>query len=490
MLSNSLPSYILGRFSNAIYFLIFTFVVGFVLPRCWSGIEWVIWKISLGGSTVGHTLRSYALHDFRLSIREKEEGGTPRPLAALFALLVRLPKLPGLLRDLRRIRFEKEQDLFGRSIQNLTEGWRSGMPPPILHEYMNNIRALATGVKDVEQRLQGVCAVANVMYLLGDLRKGNDLAKKNWNYAQTQRTENPELLWMAAYAYFNSTLFMGEFEHAMRLMADHWGQHYANWKLEKKEKLIEKLKSLLTLNPVLAIPRHMILAAAFNGPFRLEKKYWANEDEFERHLTPAERKSELRWAELWYAEAISICEAELISLDFSHAYAGFFFTLLRQSEEHSIETSALLAKKAEKAFQNIGEDSPIVSRYAKFGFQGIYHLVNDDSEEALSCLRRAAEYSALSGNKFADCLFMCCHAVAAQRVKSYLKPETDYYLKESRKLAKPMDRTFYFDLCEAAAGAVCRARGEIAKAERHEERSRNGRASPRILSIFRERTRS
>jgi tetratricopeptide (TPR) repeat protein len=327
-----------------------------------------------------------------------------------------------------------------------------------------------------------------VKYLLGELKAGNTLAKRNWDFARKQTAEDDDqFMWMASYAYFNSTLFLGEFEEAMELMARHWNKHYAGWDPEKKRKIIEALSNVLTLNPVLSIPRHLILAAAFHGSPRLEKQYWPSETKFEQ-LSPDERRSELKWVECWYDEARRICENEVISLDFSHAYAGFFLTLLYQSQEHSAEESGEdLGQKIEKAFNSIGDDSPIVSRYAKWGFYGIYHLVNGNSEEALSCLRKAAEYSAISGNKFADCIFMCCHAVAAQRVKRHLKPEVDYYLAESRRLAREMDRAFYFDLCEAAASEVSLLRGKTGDAERHRERSKNGRAGERILSIFRQR---
>ena len=477
------------RLKPPVFFLVVAFLLGWFLPKLWSGIEWTLWRLLLGGSTSGRTIRDYALRDFRMLIHQREvDEGTVRPLAAVLAVGTRLTELPRLRRDFRRIKLEKEEHMFKAAIQSLTEGWRSGMPPPILGEYMKIIEESSSGVKDVQQRLQGLCAVANVKYLLGDLKEGNALAKRNWDYARKQTAEDDDqLMWMASYAYFNSTLFLGEFEEAMGLMAHHWRRYYAESGPEKKKRIIETLSNVLTLNPVLSIPRHLILAAAFNGSPLFEKEYWPSQPQFEL-LSPDERKSELTWVRCWYDEAKRICDKELISLDFSHAYAGFFLTLLHHSQEHSAhKLGEDLCKDAENAFDSIGEDSPIVSRYAKWGFYGIYLLVNGKSEEALNCLRRAAEYSAISGNKFADCIFMCCHAVAAQRVERHLKPEVDYYLAESRKLAGAMGRTFYFDLCERAASEVSRLRGKTGKADRHDERSKNGRAGERILSIFRDR---
>jgi hypothetical protein len=144
-----------------------------------------------------------------------------------------------------------------------------------------------------------------------------------------------------------------------------------------------------------------------------------------------------------------------------------------------------LSRRAKEAFESIGDDSPIVSRYAKWGFFGIYHLVTGDSDEALKSLRRASEYSEISGNKFADCIFMCSHAVAAQRVNRDLKPEVDYYLAEANYLARRLGRAFYWDLCQAASAEVSSRRGKPIKAERLDARRRMGRANERILAIFR-----
>jgi hypothetical protein len=437
---------------------------------------------------MGNSIRTLALRDFRLLVREKEiDEGAARPLAAIFAIGSRLVELPRLHRNLRKIKNEKEEYMFKTSIQNLNEGWRSGIPPPVLTEYMKIIEESADNIEDPRQRLRGRCAVANVKYLLGDLTDGNALAKRNWEYARSQEPEiESELKWMASYAYFNSTLFLGEFDEAMERMADHWGPHYARLGQDQQEKIIRTLTGILTLNPVLSIPRHMILAAAFSGSPRFERKFWPSGEEFDL-LASEDRNSELVWLTCWYEKAKRMCDGDEISLDFSHAYAGFYMTLLYKDQgQHVHAAKQDLSRKAKEAFDSIGDSSPLVSRYAKWGFFGIYHLVMGSPEEALKSLRRATEYSAISGNKFADCIFMCSHAVAAERVNRHLRPEVDYYLKESSRLAKRIGRVFYSDLCEKASSEVSRLRGNSARAERLDARSRIGRAGERILSIFRE----
>ena len=489
MTPESLLSGILRYLIPPVVFLVFIwFGLGWLLPKLWNRLEWVWWRVWLGRTLMGNSIRTLALKDFHLLVREKEtDEGAARPLAVVFAIGSRLVEFPRLHRYLRKIKNEKEEYMFKTSIQNLIEGWRSGTPPPVLAEYMKIIQDGADSEGDPRQRLRGRCAVANVKYLLGDLKEGNAMAKENWKYARSQEPEiECEFKWMASYAYFNSTLFLGEFDDAMELMMDHWGPHYARLSVDQQEKLIRMLSGILTLNPVLSIPRHMILAAAFSGSPRFERKFWPSGEEFD-HLPSEDRNSELVWLTCWYENAKRMCEGDVISLDFSHAYAGFYLTLLYKAQEHLDRAARQnLSRKAEAAFDSIGENSPLVSRYAKWGFLGIYYLVMGSAEEALKSLRRAAEYSAISGNKFADCIFMCAHAVAAQRVNRYLKPEVDYYLAEASRLAKRLDRVFYSDLCEKASSEVSRSRGNCAKAERLDARSRGGRAGERILSIFRE----
>jgi hypothetical protein len=470
-----------------IFLVVVLFGLGWLLPKAWAGLEWLWWRVWLGDSAMGQSVRTLALKDFRLLIREKEaDDGAARPLAVLLAIGSRLVESVRLTRKLRRIAKEKEEHNFETSIRSLNEGWRSGMPPFILIEYMQGIRESARTIHDYRDKIRGTCAVTNIMYLLGDLTEGNKLAQANWKEADRIEPKTEcQLKWMASYAYFNSTLFLGEFKKAMELMANHWLPHYARLREDEQRKIITTLSDLMTVNPVLSIPRHMILAAAFDGSPIYEPKYWPSPEEYNR-LNSEETNNELVWLTHWYEKSKRMCEEEVISLDFSHAYAGFHLTLMyRLPGKLGQSAREDLGKRAREAFDSIGENSPIVSRYAKWGFYGIYQLVSGDTEEALKSFRRAAEYSAVSGNKFADCIFMCCHAVAAQRLNRHLKPEVDYYLAQANLLAKRLGRAFYWDLCEAASSEIDSLRGKPARAKRLEGRSKIGRAGKRILSIFR-----
>lgn len=72
------------------------------------------------------------------------------------------------------------------------------------------------------------------------------------------------LKFIASYGYFNSTLFLGDFKKAMGLMSDRWASTTRRLGDEAKERLRGQLTGHLILNPTFAIPRHIILAAAFN----------------------------------------------------------------------------------------------------------------------------------------------------------------------------------------------------------------------------------
>jgi hypothetical protein len=278
--------------------------------------------------------------------------------------------------------------------------------------------------------------------------------------------------------------------------------HYSQTKevRENQEKQIvaSSKKGELTLNPVLGMSRHLILYAAFNGapmaalkePLENQEQYWPNKSEFDK-LVKKEEASEQKWMESWYHEAVTTSShyEDWIALDFSHAYAAFYFTLLHLEGEAA---NATLREEARNALESINAEK-VVTQYAKEGFYGIYELVaKGGSGKALEHLRKAAAYSSISGNRFAmiDLLFVCCHAVAAAREgdEQHLKPEVDYYLKEAKKLARKIGYPFYFGLHEAACAEVSkirectvRAQGQINTSE-----SMVGKDKTRILRIFRD----
>lgn len=480
-----MPPQLLERLIPPLVFLLLIwFGLGWLLPRLWSGLEWLGWLALLRRSREARSLREYAIRDFRMLLLKKEHGeGAARPLAVVLAILARVAELPKLQKELRRALREREAYMFKAAIENLNRGWQSGMPATILLDYVDIIEDRASEIPQSRERLQGLCAAANVRYLLGHLVEGNAAARKNWQFARKQEPETECVLkWMASYAFFNSTLFLGQFEDALKMMSSHWQKYYAKLEAENQRRLRAELSGLLTLNPILSIPRHMILAAAFNGNPLYEVDFWPSEEIYEK-LQPRERGSEVRWLECWYDEAQRLCEDERISRDFSHCYAGFYYTLLIGEGEPTANLE-IYAARAEEAFSRVVESSPIVSRYAKWGFYGLHHLVRGHYVDALDSLRQAAELSGVSGNRFLDCLFSCGHAVAAVHVQQHLGPEVDYYLEQARSMAGKIGRCFYFDLCEAATAEVYSARGETEEANRRIARSQIGRAGGRILGVF------
>jgi hypothetical protein len=295
---------------------------------------------------------------------------------------------------------------------------------------------------------------------------------------------------MASYALFNSTLFLGFFDRAMDLMARQWSTHYAQLDRREKRLLRNQLSGLITLNPILALPRHIILAGAFNdgsAPKLKDSTYWPSQSAYDKQIQnefPSELILELHWVLAWYAEAKAICGDETISLNFSHAYAAFYFTLLLLEPDLKESLRDELHEKIKDAFKAIEEPAPIVSQYVLHGFSGLYHLVCDRNHEALNSFRLAAVSSSISGNSFAECLFMCGHAVAAQRLSPYVETEVDYYLKEAKKLADSIGGDFYPRFWARAKAAVSMLRGETGKAERYLLKSTQGRKGTRIMRIF------
>jgi hypothetical protein len=324
-------------------------------------------------------------------------------------------------------------------------------------------------------------------YALGNLTGGNKLARSNWELAKRlEREDESELKWWASYAFHNTTLFLGFCELAMELIIKQWHAHYASFNERLREGIRRGLEGKLLLNPVLSGPRHLLLAGAFsNSKPNFPERFWPNQEAY-RSLSLGERENEvtraIRWGDAWYQEGRNISEGEVISRDLCHAYAGFYYTLLREEAKgHRDE----LDEKVSAAFGRIDDSAPIVSRYVKNGFLGVYLLACDRYEEAVDYLRRAEQLSAVSGNRFADAIFMCSYAVAAARLDADLDPEVDYYLSEVDQLSRTIGGSFYPELCKGAAAAVYEMRGEKTKAQRLRLESEQGRAGRRILNIFR-----
>lgn len=473
-------------FSPFWFLIVILFGVELLVPRLWILIEQIWWRLRLGNSLAGRLLRRYAMEDFQLSIEQRvTDGAMPRPLAVLLAIASRPFDLKRLTGDLRGRKAEMVVEMFESAVEQLNKLWREGTPPRILNEYIKDIEASAADAAiDRRARLWGRCAVSIVKYALGKIREGNDLGRQNWEEAnQLEADDESSFKWLASYGYFNSTLFLGNPKLAMMMMAEQWSKYYAHLAESRKKNLRERLSGKLILNPILAIPRHIILAAAFNESPIFGERYWPSAAAY-RSLDERERVCKVKWVEAWYEEAKRICVSEPTSLNFSHAYTAFYLTLLLLEPGAS---SAYLHSRINEAFSKIDDSAAIVAQYVKFGFNGVYHLICEDNEKALDYLGRAASFSAISGNRFADCIFMCCYAVAAARLtrpSRYMEPDINYYLGEAEKIAHTINRDFYKKLCDAARAAIYLQRGEKAKARRYTERSLQGVTGNRILLIF------
>lgn len=454
-----------------------------LLNWVWLVVKQSWWEPAPGNSTAGWLLKRDALNDFYLSIERRAADSSPG-LAVLPAIVARPFKR--LTDTLRRTKGNLVGEIYESAIEQLNAGWRKGKAPEILRGYIKSIRESVddSAIDDIA-RLRGRSALALVTYALGNLSEGSRLGTENW--AEARRLESDadsQLKWIASYGYFNSTLFLGEFKKAMSLMADQWSRYYAPLDDNARESLRESLSGHLILNPVLAVPRHIILAAAFNEQPLLETRYWPSAVVFD-NLTAEERGCKIKWVEVWYEEARRICPSEPTSLDLSHAYAAFYLTLLLL-ESGMPETS--LHDKINRAFDAIDDSAAaVVAQYVKHGFRGVYHLACGEDEKALDNLSQAARLSAISGNRFADSLFMCCHAVAAARLNwpgKCLEPVVDYYLSEASRLARELKQPFYRKLFYGAKAAICLLRGDRTAARRFDARSKEVGIGNRILKLF------
>ncbi len=450
----------------------------------WVGLvaKQLSWEPMPGSSTAGWLLKRDALNDFYLSI--ERWAGNSSPCLAVLPAIVAGP-FKRFIDTLRRTKDNLVGEIYESAIEQLNAGWRKGKAPEILRGYIKTIEeSVDDSAIDEIARLRGRCAVALVTYALGDLREGSRLGTENWAEARRLESDSDsQLKWLASYGYFNSTLFLGEFKKAMSLMADQWNRYFAPLDDNARESLKENLSGHLILNPTLAVPRHIILAAAFNEQPLLEQRYWPSAAVFD-NLTAEERECKIKWVEVWYEEARRICPSEQTSLDLSHAYAAFYLTLLLL-ESGMPETS--LHDKINRAFDAIDDSAAIVAQYVKHGFRGVYHLVCGEDEKALDNLSQAARLSAISGNRFADFIFMCCHAVAAARLNgpgNYLEPDIEYYLSEADRLAREFKQPFYRKLFYGAKAAICLLRGDRAAARRFDAWSKEVGIGNRILKLF------
>ena len=483
MVAFEIPSWV---YSPIWYLLLIPLACEVMLPRAWAAIEARWWKSKLGNSSLARDLRREAVGEFQLLVEELvKDHGIPHTLAVPWAIVLRFKNRKQNTIKFQTRRAERSPECFESMIDELNRLWRDASHPDVLMAYVRGIENMADDpCIDRDLRLQGKSAVAVVKYALGQLRAGNKLGADNFKVANELESDlESKLKWFASYGFFYSTLFLGQHKKAIKLMSDQWGTHYSSLSPEEAVRLRNLLKGKLILNPILALPRHFILAFALNNEVPFLKQYWPSEEVF-NSLSPEDQKSPIKWVESWYSVARIICQDEPISMDFSTTYSAFFLTLLLLDQDLP---ASYLHRRINEAFDTINDSSPIVSRYARFGFNGIYHLVCGENEKAFESLSSAAVFSEISGNRFAEVLFRCAHAVAGSRLNRtnrVLDPQVDYHMKRARTQADEIQSDFYTVLCDAAESAISLQRGHTIRAQRLAQSSRMAGANTRIFRIF------
>jgi len=475
-------------------------LLGVLFPMLWLSFEKALWSYRLGDSPVGICVQNHAEKSFTLIVRRWEiDKGLPRNLAFLFALISRLKQFffEGLVKEMENMKNEKLILYIRSSVIQLNKGWREGTPPEILHEYMTDIKKCLEDphIKDEKAQLEALCTVAVTQYALGDMCGGNVLGKSNWERARSLEKENESVLkWLASYGYFNSNVLRGNFAQSMELMGNQWTYHFKEKNEEERTKLKRETSGKLILNPILALPRHFILAAALNDSPVYEEEYWPNRHSYRNWKEKGSEKrpcgSEIEWIDAWYREALEVCDERFdaagISLNFSRAYTAFYYTLLLQDVD--AQTRVELVDRITDIFDSIDDHAPVPSLYVKYGFLGIFHLAyNRNPQRAFDNFQRAAKYSAISGNSFADCIFHCGHAIAAQYLSKdhNLMPYVKHYLQSAENLANEKLRgCFYPFLYEGTFAAICEIKGASGLAAEYKAKGNQGQGGKRILNIF------
>jgi len=479
----SIRDWLLSPFA---YVVVIVLGVEFLIPRAWNLLEHLWWRIMLGNSNLSQELRLEAKRDFKYMMDRKiTRLEIPRSLAVLLTIPDRFVRLKRLTVTLRRRHAEISAERFESMIEQLNQLWRRGANPPYLNDYVQEIERSAhyRGI-DPELRLWGLSVVSVIKYALGDVVDGNKLGRDNFKCALLLEPDpESEQKWMTAYGYFFSTLFLGRCKRAIDLMTGQWNTYYAPLGCEESASLRKRLSGKLILNPILAFPRHMLLAFALAEIIPRERRHWPNPTSFnstwleDPHL-------KLRWFESWYDVAQDICPVEPISMSFTRSYSGFFLTLLLLESDIR---SSVLHERIKQVFDD-AEDSPaIVAKYVRFGFSGVYHLLCGDDERAYEELSNADSYSAISGNRFADCIFLCALSVAAARLNRntrFLAPQIKRHLARARKIADTIKSDLFTRLCDAAESAVCLQNGDKIRAQQLADLSRAGRPQSRVLRIF------
>lgn len=370
------------------------------------------------------------------------------------ATVIRAFSFDRLMRRLRNLEAHKAQELFQESLREIRRLWMEGVDEPEVRRHAEVVQRLSPLIEP--DRLLGRALAANVTYLLGDLEKGRRLADQTMRDAKRYEGDRlPVLQWFASYAHANSRLFLGQFELAATILGRLWQSQYMSLSETDRKRLQNALRDRSTVNPLAAVPRHLILASAFAGK---SLRRFETQPEPDELIT-----DDLQWANQWYELGVKLSkdgetqtDARNISLHFTHGYMALYRLVMSEDPEACL--NAIPAK----------DDPPRVSQYVRHVVEGLKQLKDGEYEDARGQFKRAKEKA--EGNRFLDGIRIPAHAISVARLGKH--DEARSLLADGRKYAAPTRSPFYDSLLDAAAVVVYRGHHR-GKAHYFQERLNN-----------------
>ena len=484
-------SFLVEKFVTVVFVALGVVLFGWIFPGVYLALEDALFRLMLGPELIRTRLRRIAREDYTLLVKQYEDDrGVTRYFARTVAVFDRITQLYRLLRELRDLMRAKRGDLYRGLIMRMRYAWLDGLQTSVILDQMNILKRLPPVTKD-DLDLEASTMIANLTYLLGDLRNGRQLAEENMMRAR-ERDGNaiPRNQWRAAYAYCNSQLFLGDFDEAATDLGQRWKYDYEKLNHDFRNQLHQEFRVLL-LDPIASVPRHMILAAAFKGQAIRTDDTRQTLYEVPKGLPPEEQ-----WIQGWYTAGIDLCERSeegkpedektKIGLHFTHAYMALY----RAAVPGGAANDEVL-----KILEQIPPTAKIVALYAKHAVRGIYYFSISSPMEpgdanlksALSDLRAADAYSRMSGNRFLEGVLLPVYAAATARSGIYAHPETIRILERAQKHAHLARSPFYHALIAAACATLAYAEGDRAEFARLRRRAENyGKEMPYgFVRIFR-----
>ena len=384
-----------------------------------------------------------------------------KPVVLVVAVLSRLWSMNVLFRRLENLELYLIQDLHRKTRVDLRDWWRRGEQLD-LRESVETIMSLTPPIET--DRLLGRVLAANVLYLFGDLERGRSIADETMRDALLHDGAGlPTYQWLASYAYANSRLFLGHFEVAATFLGQLWRSKYAYLTQAQQKQLSSSLAGRSTLNPLAAVPRHIILASAFAG--RAIRK-----DETEPRIG-RKISSDDHWVTTWYRLGVKysmITEKEdperYISLHFTHGYMALYRLIVQGQDPSGV-------------LEKIPDDAAQVSQYVKLVVSGLWKLREHDGTPENGAYRDFKEADILAaGNQFLHGIMLPAYAVSATALGHH--SVASMLLATGREYAAPKESAFYDSLLDAAEATII-------KDERPEHSSclrRRTATSPAMLS--------